>query len=351
MPDQRVADGVLSRMVATGTEELIFASDPDSGLQAIVVIDDTTLGPALGGVRMHPYSSEHEAMTAGLRLSHAMTMKAAAAGLDLGGATALVLASPDKEKSEALLTATGRVLSGLSDRFIAVNDVGTTSEDMLVLQRAGARICTRDPSSFTAEGVVESMKAIWKSIEASTSLKGVRVAVQGIGNVGERLVGLLATEGAVVTAADVDRRRAETVATKYGVMAVDAEELLDLECDILSPCAMGSVVTFESIRRLRCRAIVGAANNIVESPGVEDLLAKSGIVYAPDFVTNAGGLIGLENELLGNDDDEARRRVHEISGRVRAVLEETEHGGGTTIDAARRIALDRLRMHRVRRHT
>ena len=346
MIDRFATDTVLGRMSSTNAEEVVFATEPSSGLQAIVILNDTTLGPALAGVRMHAYRSEDEALSDGLRLSLAMTLKASVAGLDLGGGTALVLADPREGKSQNLLRATGRLLGSLRDRLIAVNDVGTTSMDMRVMKEEGVRVCRRDPSPFTAQGVIESMKAARVRIDSTDSLEGLRVAVQGVGNVGQRVVKALVDENAEVIIADVDAQRAATVASKHDVHVVNANELLNVECDLLSPCAMGSVVTSTTIGRLRCRGIVGGANNVVECRELEAELGERGILYVPDILANSGGLIALEEELLGNDEEATRQRVHAVGDRTRVLLDEAMSRSGTIADLARELALDRLRTRR-----
>lgn len=333
---------VLGQMAAAGAEQIMFAADPASGLRLVVVINDTTLGPSLGGVRMHPYPSEDAALADGLRLSRAMTLKAAAAGLDLGGGTALVLADPAADKNERLLSAVGQFLGTMRSRFIAVNDVGTTSADMRVLQRAGARACQRDPSPYTAQGVVESMRAVRSHAGHSASLAGVHVAVQGVGNVGGAVVAQLEAAGARITVADLVTERACAAAERHGAAVVDPAGLLGVECDVLCPCAMGSVVTTETFARLRCQAIVGGANNVVESPDLEQRLADSGISYVPDFVTSAGGLIALEEELLGHDDESARRRVRRMRDTVEAVLAGSARDAQRPTATAERMAAERL---------
>jgi glutamate dehydrogenase/leucine dehydrogenase len=333
---------VLERMTSAGAEQVMFAADRASGLRLVVVIHDTTLGPSLGGVRMHPYPSEGAALADGLRLSRAMTLKAAAAGLDLGGSTALVLADPAADKNERLLRAVGRFLGTMRSRFIAVNDVGTTSADMQVLQRAGARACLRDPSPYTAQGVIESMRAVRSHAGHSASLSGVHVAVQGVGNVGRAVVAQLEADGARITVADLVSERAAAAAERHGAAVVDPAALPGVECDVLCPCAMGSVVTAETFGRLRCQAIVGGANNIVESPDLEQRLVSSGIDYVPDFVASAGGLIALEEELLGHDDDSARRRVRSVRDTVQAVLAESVRNAERPAATAERMAAERL---------
>lgn len=346
MLDQPATNTILGQMSSATAEEVIFATETDSGLQAIVILNDTTLGPALAGVRMHAYHSESEAFSDGLSLSLAMTLKAAAAGLHLGGGTVLVLADPREQKSQILLRAIGRLMGSLRNQLIAVNDVGTTSMDMRVMKEEGARVCQRDPSPFTAQGVIESMKAARLSLDSTASLEGLHVAVQGVGNVGQRVVKALVGEGAEVTIADVDARWASTVASRHDVHVVNANELLDVECDVLSPCAMGSVVTPSSIGRLKCRGIVGGANNVVESREMEAELRERSILYVPDILASSGGLIALEEELLGNDEEATHQRIRVVGDRTRVLLDKAMSRSGPTGDVARELALDRLQTRR-----
>ncbi|WP_051342211.1 Glu/Leu/Phe/Val family dehydrogenase [Pseudonocardia spinosispora] len=325
-----------------GVEQVVFGSDPTTGLRSLIVIHDTTLGPSLGGVRMWPYPSEAEAIADGLRLSRAMTVKAAAAGLNLGGSASLIIGDPGLDKTEELLRAHGRFIASLGGRFIPVNDVGTTQADMETIGLVAAPVCDRgDPSPYTALGVLCAIRA---ALEV-TDLAGVTVAVQGVGNVGSRLVGLLRAESAEVIVADVVADRARGVARRHGARQVPVEEILGTPCDVLAPCALGEVVTRRTLPDLACRVIAGGANNVLAQPSLARELGD--IRYVPDFIANAGGLIYLEEQLLGHDDDRATERVRKVGNVVADVLAMASDGRVTTVEAATELAHARLAARRV----
>ncbi|MEV0390699.1 Glu/Leu/Phe/Val dehydrogenase dimerization domain-containing protein [Nonomuraea sp. NPDC050643] len=338
---------LFDRIEQHATEQVAFGADPASGLRSIIVIDDTTLGPALGGVRMWPYADEDQAVTDGLRLAHAMTLKAAVAGLNLGGGASLIIADPAHDKSEALLRAHGRYIATLGGRFIPVNDVGTTQADIEVIGSETAPVCDRgDPSPYTALGVLESIRAGLRATYGSGDLAGVKVAIQGTGNVGSHLVRLLRAESAETIVADLDAERAHEVADRYGAKVVPAGELLASDCDVLAPCALGEVVTEKTLPRLRCRVIAGGANNVLAAPALAGALARHGIRYVPDFLASAGGLIYLEEQLLGHDDQRATARVRRVGETVAEILERAGREEITTVEAATTLALTRLTARR-----
>ncbi|MFD1541025.1 Glu/Leu/Phe/Val dehydrogenase family protein [Nonomuraea guangzhouensis] len=327
-------------------EQVVFGSDPATGLRSIIIIHDTTLGPALGGVRMWPYAGEAEALADGLRLARAMTLKAAAAGLGLGGGAAIVIGDPARDKSEALLRAHGRFIATLGGRFIPVNDVGTGQADIEVIGRETAPVCDNgDPSPYTALGVLESIRAGLRAARGSGELAGATVAVQGAGNVGSHLTRLLRAESADVVIADLVGERARDVAERYGARLMSPQDIVSAPCDVFAPCALGEVVTEETLPRLRCRVIAGGANNVLAEPGLADELARRGILYAPDFLANAGGLVYLEGRLLGHDDARSTARVERVGGIVAGVFERAGREHITTVEAATAIAHARLAAH------
>ncbi|MEU7745986.1 Glu/Leu/Phe/Val dehydrogenase dimerization domain-containing protein [Nonomuraea sp. NPDC049158] len=329
-------------------EQVVLGNDPATGLRSIIVIHDTTLGPALGGVRMWPYASDAAAMADGLRLARAMTLKAAAAGLDLGGGAGIVIGDPARDKSEALLRAHGRFIATLGGRFIPVNDVGTGQADIEVIGRETAPVCDKgDPSPYTALGVLASIRAGLRAAHGSGDLAGVTVAVQGAGNVGSQLARLLRAESAEVLIADLVDGRVRDVAERYGARWMSPQDILSASCDVFAPCALGEVVTGETLPRLRCRVIAGGANNVLAEPGLADVLARRGILYAPDFLASAGGLVYLEGRLLGHDDARSTARVERVGGIVADVFERAEREHITTVEAATAIAHARLTARRV----
>lgn len=335
---------IFDRLQSGGFEQALFHHDAETGLRSLVLLHDTTLGPALGGVRMQPYESENAALEDGLRLAQAMTLKAAAAGLDLGGGWSVIIGDPVRDKSEALLRAQGRFVATLGGRFIPVNDVGTTQADLEVIGTEASPVCADgDPSPMTALGVLEGIRACLRATGGDGSLRSVRVCVQGVGNVGAALARLLAAEGAELLVSDVDSRRADAVARGVGAHVVDPATAVIADCDVLAPCALGSVVNGRTLPELRCRIIAGGANNVLAAPGYAAALEARGILYAPDFCVNAGGLVFLEERLRKHDDARAELRVRQVGERLTAVIEHARRSGVPPTEAALALARERLR--------
>lgn len=337
-----IVPSIWERMDGTEAEQVLFGRDRHTGLQLVTIIDNTVLGPSLGGIRMYPYASAEKALDDGFRLAHNMTLKSAVAGLDLGGSTTLILGDPAHDKSETLLRTVGRYLAALSGRFVAINDIGTTFADIEVIEREGAPVCLGDPSPYTARGVVESMRAVREFVTGEADLDGVHVAVQGIGNVGYLLIEQLLEAGATVTAADPNAERAKRLAETPGVRLVDPAALLTTRCDILAPCAMGSVVTDNTIDRLNCDAIVAGANNVIERPDLEERLTAREITYVPDFLSNAGGVIFCEGLLRHADDQHIIGKIRTLRASVTGVLRRAADDAVPATQAARRIAVERI---------
>jgi leucine dehydrogenase len=300
--------GVFERIAAYGHEQVVFCTEPAVGLRAIIAIHDTTLGPALGGVRMWNYSSEEEALEDVLRLSRAMTYKAAVAGLNLGGGKAVILGDPRTQKTEALFRAFGRFVQSLGGRYITAEDVGTTVADMEWIRMetryvTGVLGGSGDPSPVTAHGVYYGMKACAKMVFGSDSLSNRTIVVQGAGNVGRHLVEYLVREGATVYVADLYPEKAQRLCAEVGGTPIEAEQVYDMPCDIFSPNALGGVLNERTIPRLRCAIVAGAANNQLEDEHADaQRLHERGILYAPDYVINAGGLMNVAAELEGDYD-------------------------------------------------
>ncbi|HEX9995344.1 MAG TPA: Glu/Leu/Phe/Val dehydrogenase [Acidimicrobiales bacterium] len=343
-----------------GYEQVVFCHDPASGLRAIVAIHSTVLGPALGGTRFWPFASEHEALVDVLRLAKGMTYKAAVSGLDLGGGKAVIIGDPRRLRSEALLRAYGRFVDGLSGRYITAEDVGTTKDDMDLVSLETRHVTgvsvslggSGDPSPATAWGVLWAMRAVAEHRWGTTALDGLRVAVSGVGKVGLDLVHHLVDEGAKVTVADVNPDAVENAVGRYGATAVDPDQLHTTECDIYAPCALGAVLNERTIPELRCGAVCGSANNQLATPEDGERLAEAGILYAPDYVVNAGGLMNVAEELRGYDQQRAYERIRGIEGNIRRVLATAEAEGITPADAADRVAEARIEaiaaLHRIR---
>ncbi len=344
---------VFTELAERGHEGLFFASDPDCGLRAVIGVHSTALGPALGGTRMRAYGSVEEALTDVLRLSRAMTYKAAGAGLPLGGGKAVILGDPAVVKSDALLEAYGRAVDSLGGTYVTAEDVGTTVEDMVVIARRTTHVSglpveiggSGDPSPATAHGVLAAMRATAEHLWGSDVLSGRTVAIQGVGKVGSVLAGLLVEKGCDVVIADVDTAAVASLVSEFGVRSVPAAEILETPCDILAPCALGAVLNPGTIPRLSCGAVVGAANNQLLGPEDAGRLAAAGILYTPDFIANAGGIINIVEELGDRQYSWVRalRAVERIYDTTGEVLRRARREGTATATAATAHAEDRLK--------
>jgi glutamate dehydrogenase/leucine dehydrogenase len=343
---------VFDRIGGDDYEQVVFCHDRGSGLRAIVAVHSTRLGPALGGTRFYPYASEAEGLEDVLRLAKGMTYKAAAAGLDLGGGKAVIFGDPSRDKTEALLRAYARHVDNLGGRYRTAEDVGTTQDDMDVVRKETRFVTgvsrelggSGDPSAATGYGVLWAMKAVAQRLWGDTSLLGRHVAVAGAGKVGRALLGHLAEEGARLTVADVDAGAVEWAVGRFGAEVVAVEKIHAVDCDIYAPCAMGGVLSASTIPELRCAAVVGSANNQLADAASAGLLARAGVLYAPDFVANAGGLINIAEELApgGYHPDLAQAAVRRIFDTVTSVLHVAEVDGVTTAEAADRRAEHRI---------
>lgn len=331
-------------------EQISFGHDPSCGLRSIIAVYSTARGPALGGTRMWQYSSEEDALADALRLAKAMAYKAAAANLDLGGGKAVVMGGSE-DKTPELLRAHGRHVERLGGSYITTADAGTTVADLDVIAETTRHITgtsrgSGDPSPVTAHGVWHGLRAVAEEAFGEPSLAGRHVVVQGVGKVGGALARMLAEEGARVTVADVREEHAKELAGELGAEVADPAEAASMPCDLLAPCALGPVVTDETLGRFRCRAIAGAANNQLATPEHGRALAAAGILYAPDYVINAGGLINVEDELHGYDAARARRRAEGIADTLREVFAVAKADGLTPSEAADRLAEERIRAAR-----
>jgi glutamate dehydrogenase/leucine dehydrogenase len=335
-------------MLADEYETVAYSHDPRSGLRTIIAVYSTALGPALGGTRFWPFSSEEEALRDVLRLAKAMAYKASAAGLDLGGGKAVVIGDSRTAKTPELLRAYGRAVNRLGGAYITTADVGTTTADMDVIAETtryvtGTSRGSGDPSRVTAYGVWHGLKAVAEELWGDAALAGRHVAVQGVGKVGSGVVRHLAEEGAQLTITDIDQAATAALAADVGADVVAPDEILGVPCDILSPCALGAVVNDTTFGELKCRAIAGAANNQLERPEHGEMLAEAGILYAPDYVINAGGLINVEDELHGYDSERAHAKAAAIGPRLKNVFARARAEGIPPAAAADRIASERIR--------
>jgi leucine dehydrogenase len=350
-PGARPASGTFGRMEFANHEQVVFCRDAAAGLRSIIAIHNTTLGPALGGTRMWPYPSEEEALIDVLRLSEGMTYKAAVTGLNLGGGKAVIIGDPKRDKSEALLRAHGRFVDSLGGRYITAEDVGITVQDMeyvymetpFVTGVASAPGGSGDPSPVTAFGVYHGIKAAAQRVWGSPDLRGRSVAIQGVGAVGAYLAQNLAGEGVRLYVADIDAARVERVVDETGARAVLPQEIFGLDVDVFAPCALGAIINDETIPQLRCRIVAGGANNQLAEHRHGDELMRRGILYCPDFVINAGGLINVYSELVGYDPAAARNKARGIFDTLLAIFCRAERDGIPTYQAAERLAETRIR--------
>ena len=330
--------------------------DPASGLHAIVAIHDMTLGPALGGCRMWPYGpygTTEEAMGDALRLSRGMTYKAALASLALGGGKSVILGDPKTRKSEALFHAFGAMIEGLGGRYITAEDVGTSVRDMDWVAEATAHVAgtssgSGDPSAMTALGVHEGIKAALRQRLGNDALTGVTVAVQGLGNVGHALCERLSSEGAKLIVADVNQALVERAVDAFGAAAVGPDQIHAVAADVFAPCALGAVLDHKSIPALRSAIVAGSANNQLAADRHDEELRHLGILYAPDYVINAGGLISIANAIAGEEATGAKSvsAVCRIGSVLREIFERAEAEGLAPGAVADRLAMERVARHR-----
>ncbi|MDQ3794599.1 MAG: leucine dehydrogenase [Actinomycetota bacterium] len=340
---------VFEKLAEYRYEQLVFCHDKATGLRAIIAIHDTTLGPALGGCRMYPYASEEDAIVDALRLARGMTYKAAASGLNLGGGKSVIIGDPEA-KSEQLLRSFGRYIETLGGRYIVAEDVGTSTEDMEHIRIETSHVVgvdvthggSGDPSPFTALGVLQGMRACAEEAFGSPSLEGRTVAVQGLGHVGYHLCELLHDKGANLMVTDLREEMVDQAVREFGAKPVEPAEILTIPCDILAPCALGAVVNDISLPNFRCSIIAGSANNILLEARHGEALAERSILYAPDYVINAGGLINVADELEGYDQTRATKRVAHIYDSLRSIIAIARRDDVPTNVAADTLALERI---------
>nr|WP_309101023.1 branched-chain amino acid dehydrogenase [Fredinandcohnia onubensis] len=341
---------IFSYMEKYDYEQLVFCQDKQSGLKAIIAIHDTTLGPALGGTRMWTYASEEAAIEDALRLAKGMTYKNAAAGLNLGGGKTVIIGDPRKDKNEEMFRAFGRYIQGLNGRYITAEDVGTTVADMDIIHEetdfvtgiSPAFGSSGNPSPVTAFGVYRGMKAAAKEAFGSDSLEGKIIAVQGVGNVAYTLCKYLHEEGANLIVTDINKDAVDRAVRDFGARAVDPNDIYGVDCDIYAPCALGATVNDETIPQLKAKVIAGSANNQLKEPRHGDTIHELGIVYAPDYVINAGGVINVADELYGYNQDRALKKVESIYDTIAKVIEIAKRDGIPTYQAADRLAEERI---------
>lgn len=330
-----------------GHEVVSHFHDRASGLRAIVAVHSTVLGPAFGGCRMYPYADDEAALADALRLSRAMTYKAALAGVPFGGGKAVIIGDPARDKSEALLAAMARVIDGFGGRYQTADDVGTTVRDMAFMRRftpyaRGLADAAGEPCPATAWGAYHGIRAVAAHRFGRQDLAGLSIAVQGLGSVGWRLAGYLAADGARLVVSDIRPERVGQAVQAFGAIAAAPDRILFEDVDILSPNALGAVFDDRTIPRLQARAIAGAANNQLARPEHGRMLAARGITYAPDYVVNAGGLIDVADEGPGYDPQAVLDHCAGIAATVTRVLVRADREGQAPADIADRMAEERL---------
>jgi leucine dehydrogenase len=339
--------------VAFEHEELVVRRGRRSGRYAIVAVHSTVLGPALGGVRLWHYPSTIDASRDALRLARGMTLKAAAAGLDLGGGKGVICAGPDGPPTgperRAILLDFADLVESLGGRYITAEDVGISPDDLVTISERTTHLTgmpperggSGDPSPFTAEGVEAAMRACARARFGSPQLAGKRVAVIGLGHVGARLAGRLAETGAQLVVTDIDASK-QALAKELGAEWIEPEGALSVPCDILAPCALGGVIDTATLPLLRCEVICGSANNQLADESLAELLDERDILYAPDFIANAGGLIHVYMEIRGYSEEHARELARGIEGTMERILSAATARQTTPLRAAAAIARDRL---------
>ncbi|MEJ7560913.1 MAG: Glu/Leu/Phe/Val dehydrogenase dimerization domain-containing protein [Ilumatobacteraceae bacterium] len=340
---------VVDAVSVDGYERVIRGEDARTGLVAYIAVHSTALGPALGGARFYPFDDEDAALTDVLRLAKGMTYKSAVAGNDLGGGKSVAIVEPDAKTPE-LLRSFGRLVDSLAGSYITAADVGTNSDDLVVVREVTPYVGglprslggSGDPSPMTAVGVHQAMRAAAAHRLGSNELAGLSFVVVGVGKVGHTLVELLVADGGDVTVADVDEAAVSALVSAYGVSAVSPAEAHAQRCDVFAPCALGAALSSETIPQLGCQIVVGAANNQLATPECARLLAERGILYVPDYLANAGGVINIAEEQGGYDEDRARMRVETIYDRTLDVLRTAEEEHLEPVTAAEAIAMRRL---------
>ena len=344
-------DPVFGQPSFDNHEQVVFCNDKDTGLKAIIGIHNTVLGPALGGTRMWKYSNEWEALNDVLRLSRGMTYKSAISGLNLGGGKAVIIGDAKSDKTPELIIKFGQFINSLSGKYITAEDVGTTTPDMDLIREhtkfvtgiSESKGGSGNPSPVTAFGVYMGMKAAAKYKFGSDSLSGKKILVQGIGHVGETLVDYLTKEGARVQITDINIERLQEIGTRYGAQIFAGDDIYSADVDIYAPCALGATVNDETINSLKAKIIAGAANNQLANEEVHGKILKDkGILYAPDFLINAGGIINVYGEIVGYDKAEAMRRTENIFNTTLEIFDFADKNGLTTYQAALSIAQKRI---------
>ena len=342
--------GIFELLAQYDYGELHVKRDAATGMQAIIAIHDTRLGPSLGGCRFINYDTETAAIVDALRLARGMTYKAAITGLDLGGGKSVIIKPRQEFDRSALLRAFGKFVDDLGGHYITAEDSGTSLEDMEVIRSVTKHVTgvapehggSGDPSPFTALGVRRGIEACVKYVLKRDDIRGLHVAVQGVGHVGYHLCKELAALGAKLTVADVDPLKSERAQREFGAEVVSLDQIFHVECDVLAPCALGSALNDETVPQLRCKIVAGAANNQLAEPRNGDDLMQRGILYAPDYAINAGGLINVATEIGGYDANKSRARVLKIYDTILEIAERSRRAMKPSHTIADMMAQERL---------
>lgn len=351
---------LFSQLQSYDHEQIVVCSEPSVGLKAIIAIHDTTLGPALGGTRMWPYNNEQEAIRDVLRLARGMTYKAAISGLNLGGGKAVIIGDPRKDKTEELFRAFGRFVDSLGGRYITAEDVGINVQDMEWVHSETKYVTgipkslggSGDPSPVTAYGTYMGIKACCQKVYGDDSLKGKKIAVQGAGHVSSHLVKFLADEKAQLYICDIYEDKVNQLAEETGATVVDPDSIYGLDVDIFSPCALGGIVNDDTMDHFKCDIIAGAANNVLDDEERHgQMLLENDIIYAPDYVINAGGLINVASELEGYNELRSHDKASRIYQTILDILNYSEENNTPTYIASNILAEKRIenvgRIHRI----
>ncbi|MBS0456046.1 MAG: Glu/Leu/Phe/Val dehydrogenase [Proteobacteria bacterium] len=341
---------IFQTLATYGHEEVVFCHNADAGLKAIIAIHNSVLGPALGGLRMWPYASEQEALNDVLRLSRGMTYKNAVAGLNLGGGKAVIWGDPSKDKSEALFRAFGRFVNSLGGRYITAEDVGIDVNDMEYVFRETDYVTgvhqvhggSGDPSPFTAYGALQGLMAALQVKFGHEEVGKHTYAVQGAGHVGMHFIKLLREQGAKVYVTDINQKLVDQAVSEYGAEAVPLDHIYETDADVYSPCALGGTVNEATLPRLKCKIICGAANNQLANDAIGDEVEKRGILYAPDYAVNAGGVMNVSLEIDGYNRERAMRMMRTIYYNLGKIFQIAKRDGIPTYKAADRMAEERI---------
>jgi leucine dehydrogenase len=343
---------VLEDIFVEGYEKVVKVTDPRVGLRAIICIHNTALGPALGGTRIYPYATFEAALEDAKRLAKGMTYKSALADAGWGGGKSVIIHDPKQGKPQELLLSFGEAVNRLKGRYICAEDVGCSPEDVLTISQATPFVVglpsnksSGDPGPYTAWGTFRGIQSVMKKLNGNDSVEGKRIAIQGLGSVGARLADLLFWAGAKLILSDINQEKTDQLVKAYDAEKVSPQHILEVSCDVVAPCALGGIINPTSIGKLRCKAIAGCANNQLLKDTDAELLKRRGILYAPDFIINAGGLLNVTQELLpeGYQPSRARAKVHAIYEQLLAIYEIADQNRLSTHAAAISLGDYRLR--------